>query len=155
MIATGKTIYQDKYPGERMQSHRFKANTFKCNGSTIQIYDNGSIVVLGCNSFEKLAQVNQLLGVQLRDAELKLNVVNVVYKADFETKISLPNFYTQNRKLKMFFNPELCRGLVIYIDNVTILLHHTGKAIITGCVDYNTVINCITIVSNCVKGLNK
>lgn len=129
------------YSFEGMKRMKSKFDAYKINyyGSKIQLFKNGSIVILGLKSENHFEIIQNKLKNETK-LDISLKIVNIVCKFVLSVKVNIPDLYEMLRKTEIVsYNPELCRGLVLKRNGLTVILHHTGTGIITGCTLMSTI----------------
>ncbi len=106
--------------------------------STLLIYGSGSVVSVGAKSVDTAQQDYDAIvsearehNVPVRPQELKL--VNIAATSAVPTRVNFQEFYEKNKHVRMLYEPDMMRGIMLYLDCGAVMLHHTGKFNIVGC----------------------
>ncbi|RWS06708.1 hypothetical protein B4U79_19061 [Dinothrombium tinctorium] len=103
----------------------------KCN---VFVYSNGKYVILGLNKFGDLKFAIYKLKEKLKSCghkinKISFNISNLVFSDKLPFRINLNEIH--RRKIGTY-EPELFPNAVVKIKDITFLIFHTGKVIITG-----------------------
>ena len=123
--------------GVKRKNGKFSGTVKKMTNSTLLLFENGSVVSVGGKSHENVicdltSYTKSIKGTILGECIVR----NLVYVFELSRKVDLTQVYNSNKsKLTLRLEPELCPALYIKLHNCSILLHTSGKSIITGCRD--------------------
>ena len=116
-----------KPPGRRFPGARLKFNS-----GTVLVFRNGKLVINGCGTdgrlLETILEFEALTGVTISVPELR----NIVGCVKSKVSIDLAFFCSVCSPEPVEYTPELHPGAFLRIDNVSVIVYHTGAVIFTG-----------------------
>ena len=110
---------------------------------TALIFNSGKIVVAGCkniadakNSCYKFVKILYKLSFKVTFKDFKIQ--NIVCSYDMKSNLFLEKIHLYCENLSCF-EPELFPGLILRIEKTTFLIFSSGKVVITGINNYDTI----------------
>lgn len=105
---------------------RFPGGCVRLASGTFLIFASGKVVINGVKNFPDVTEFENLTKIKL--SEPKLSHVSGYMKVQ---PMSLPNIIANVRGA--VYEPEIHPGLFFKINNISIIVYHTGSIIYCGC----------------------
>lgn len=127
-------------PGARHYQGRYTRVSIKLPGCHCNLYRTGVVVLMGCATMSSvhasIEHLSAILGEHFFPIDIKPVIVNMATRFALNVnKIDLNSFCTKYKSelISCIYEPELSNGVHFQLDFFSrIILHQTGKGIITG-----------------------
>lgn len=143
------------------ETGKFKLMRTNVGPVRIQIYETGSILLLGAISIDQVFRAFEQLTSFLKNQDPNLSIVsapvirNVVTTFELGADINYREFHARYRETwKIRLELEMCRGMVITKDKQTMILFASGKGIITGATSFEQSEKFLNEIRSCVAHLH-
>lgn len=105
---------------------QFPGACLRLGSGTFLLFESGKVVINGVKTTPVLDEVNHLLGVKLIDLQLShISGYMTLQPIDLLAMAKAYTFAT--------YEPEIHPGLIFKINNVSVIVYHTGSVIYCGC----------------------
>ena len=126
--------------------NRYPAAYIKFDGHLVTVYRTGKYIMPGMKSLKDMeTSFNRLLEILLPHVDIKKatrpEIRNIVCSSTVEHAINLHNLYIRmiSSNLDVVYEPESFPGLILKTSDSTFNVFQSGKFLILGCTDFDSV----------------
>jgi TATA-box binding protein (TBP) (component of TFIID and TFIIIB) len=128
---------------QHVRTKRFPGRSVRLNNCTINLFRSGKAVIVGCKSPDDVVKAVNEAGRRWGKIK-KYEIRNVVGSVNCGGNV---NLYRLSRIFQCNYSPDMYNGLIVTLSSgARCIIFHSGKAIVTGCRDFESCGNSINIL---------